>query len=384
MKPRVERFQGERLRQARKVRGWTLESLSQMSNLSSAAISQFERNTHYPMPKTLNNLARILDFPTSYFIRPIPAFSENIIWFRAISGAAKKEIERIRIYNQWVKEIVSFMQRYIVFPQIRLPEFDLPKNPRDISSEDIENMANETRKYWGLGDGPISNMANLVESFGALVIKSDLQSEKLESFSQWDLYPYIFVGTSKDVTVRFRLNIAHELAHLIIHKNIDDIYYKNDHKLMEEQAWHFAGAFMLPATSFVNEIYSLTLSDFERLKPSWKISIAAMIKRSEKMGLFRDENSLRRVWVIYNKNKWRYGEPYDDEIPFEKPSILREGMKMMVERCNISKSQILSEGFCGVHDIEKLFGLPGGYLDNKVDIPKIRPRLRLIRGTDLL
>ena len=314
----------------------------------------------------MRRIEEVLNLPAKFFLRPLPPKSGSIVWYRSFSAATLQERDRAETRYEWLKEIVAYMRKYVQFPKERFPRFNsLPSSPDEISKEDIEAVAQKTRRYWGLGDGPVSDMTFLVETYGALVAHSDLGTETLESFSQWDDIPFIFLGLARGSAVRSRLNVAHELAHLILHRNITEEFYKDKraHKLMEEQAWGFAGAFMLPASSFGREVYAPTLDEFVRLKRKWKVSIGAMIKRADNLGFFWDENEVRRTWRNY-KRRWSRKEPYDDEIPVEEPSLLATGLKIMIEKMGVTKSRFLVEGFCAPYDIEKLMGLPVGYLDN--------------------
>jgi len=67
----VERFQRERLLQARKARGLTAISLADLAGLGQATISQYEKGTQKPRQENLDKLANLLNVPPSFFLQPV-------------------------------------------------------------------------------------------------------------------------------------------------------------------------------------------------------------------------------------------------------------------------------------------------------------------------
>ena len=73
--------------------------------------------------------------------------------------------------------------------------------------EDVEAAALSLRRHWGIGLGPISNVVALGENHGAVVVRLDMDSEKLDAFSRWndlDNKPYVILGTNKGAAARSR------------------------------------------------------------------------------------------------------------------------------------------------------------------------------------
>ena len=55
------------------------------------------------------------------------------------------------------------------FPPVNFPVFDVSDNIQKMDFDYIEELANETRKFWGLGVGSLSNVTWLLENQGAIV-----------------------------------------------------------------------------------------------------------------------------------------------------------------------------------------------------------------------
>src|SRR5205823_3964589 len=125
--------------------------------------------------------------------------------------------------------------------------------------------ATETRRFWGLGDGPIANVVRLLEHHGAVVVRFDFGVRSLEAFSQWGLpedRPFIVLGDARGSPARMRFCAAHELGHMVLHRHLDPqvVARPELHALLEQQAHRFTGAFLMPAESFRRSVYLTTLS----------------------------------------------------------------------------------------------------------------------------
>ena len=65
----IEKFNGERLRTARTIRGLSSTELAKLIGVSKQAIWQFESEGRVqPKPENLFMLAQKLNFPTSFFL----------------------------------------------------------------------------------------------------------------------------------------------------------------------------------------------------------------------------------------------------------------------------------------------------------------------------
>jgi Zn-dependent peptidase ImmA (M78 family) len=319
----------------------------------------------------MQRIEDILNLPPKFFLRPVLDNGNGIIFYRSRASATKTQCARAQRRHDWWKEIVEYLRGFVRFPVPNLPAFELPDDPNAISNDAIESLAQKTREFWRLGDAPIDNCCWLLENQGAIVTYGQLGSETLDSFSEWDTAsgtPFVFLGSEKDSAVRSRLNTAHELGHLVLHRQISAHHHDNpaDHKRMEQQANDFASAFLLPARAFAMEMHAPTLDSFRRLKRKWKISIGAMIIRSEKLG-FTSDLEVRRMWIALARKGWRTHEPLDDELEMEEPKLCFNAMDLLLREGVLTKAAILGQGFASQADIETLMCLPQGYLTDHPD-----------------
>ena len=272
----------------------------------------------------------------------------------------------------WLNTVANYLQEFVSFPPVDFPHFDMPRNPKEISLEDIENLASEARKHWGLGEGPIGNVVSLLESNGAVVARGMTGEDNLDALSEWyerrGCYetPYVFLGADKNNAFRSRYDAAHELGHLLLHRNVDKKYIDlvRTNELMEKQAYRFAGAFLLPASSFANDFYAGSLDAFRALKPKWKVSVQAMIYRSADLG-FVNEEQARRLWINRTRRGWKFREPLDEDLPIEEPRLLRRAFELLINEGVQSRAEISFALPYALSDIEELASLPSGFLEEK-------------------
>jgi len=176
----------------------------------------------------------------------------------------------------------------------------------------------------------------LLESKGIVVCRYELQGENVEAFSFWNgSRPFIFMASDKESGVRIRYDLAHELGHLILHRWVEQSEIDDPARLkvIESEANRFAGAFLLPKTSFPNEIYTLRLDAFLPLKERWKVSIQSMVYRCKDLEII-DADQYLNLYKQISFRKWRKKEPLDDprQIPLEQPRLLKRAMELVLEK----------------------------------------------------
>lgn len=367
MRPGTPGFVGARLKEAREARGLTAISLADIVGVSRQAMSQYEKGDATPHPEVMDRIASSLNLPPKFFWRLLPKTERGTIIYRSMSAATKASRVRAERRLGWVQEIVSYVRNFIELPHIKFPEFDLPHDPAAISNQQIHDCATTCRRFWGLGDGPISNVLWLLENHGAAVTRDELGAPALDAFSVWsslDNTPYVFLNADKGCAVRSRYDAAHELGHLVLHRQVDRSRATRlaEHKLLEEQAHTFAGSFLLPASTFADDFFVPTLDAIRALKSKWLVSVGAMIKRARQLGLIGGEQE-RRLWINYSRRGWRAKEPLDDELPVERPRLLSRSIELIVD----NRIQTVAAVVAGTpphqpRDIEELAGLPAGYL----------------------
>lgn len=377
MRLSVAGFLPERLLQARQARGITQAALSTMVERSSATICKWEKGSQAPEPDALERISKTLNIPSSWFLRPVPEYGARNSFFRSNVSITKEARTISNIHLQWLNEMGLILQEWLDWPEVNFPAYE-ESDYTQISMEDIEKFTVHCRKHWKLGMGPVSDVMLLLENNGAICVRLELGYTNMDGNSRWfdtDHRPYVMVAGDKANAIRNRFDAAHELAHLVLHRNIDTLEFNKHYKLIEDQAHLFAGAFLLPAETFGAEVIRPTLDTFLALKPRWKVSVAAMIMRCKQLQIL-DEEAASRLWRSYSARGWRKGEPFDDDIPFEQPRLMPRGIKLLLEEGILTREGLLTQLGLSAGDCEKLCSLPEGFFSMGESVTQLA-RVRL-------
>ena len=217
------------------------------------------------------------------------------------------------------------------------------------SPEDIEICANDVRRHWGLGLGPIPNLTKLLQSQGILVCPVPNTCREVDAFSAWyQARPLIFL-VAEHGAARTRFDGAHELGHLVMHADAAP-----GSQEIEREAHRFAGAFLVPRESFLAECPRwLNWAHFFELKVRWKMSVAALVRRAYDLGVLSDA-SFRRA-CIHLRHEGQ-NEPF--EPPAEPPDFLSKAVKLL--EGDVSLEHLAAAQGLSAADVRSL--VDGGHL----------------------
>lgn len=358
-----EIFNGAKLKVARIYRGKTVDQLAKEVNINKKDIIAFEENKYKPTPENTMKLSNNLQFPREYFFK-----NENIkvtvegSHFNPQSTIPRNEEISYREKLIMTHKIYTFMQGYIKFPELNLPD-NLNRN------DDIEEMATKTRRYWGLGDGAIGNMVSLLESNGVLLSGINIDRKGVSPYTQKQslnkesLYVIALGNDKKSATIR-NYDLAYELAYIISNElNIPSKKFSAD---------EFACAFLLPKDAFLDDLSNPNELDFYiEMKTKWLVPISIMIFRAYTLGVI-NYKKYNFLMDEMNKKGWLKKEPLDDNIKGVSPQALKTAVELLFENNIMSKNTLMDNlANFGINmnpeDIEILIGLKEGTLGAKVN-----------------
>ena len=366
MRPGTPGFSGDRLRSAREARGLSGAALAELVDVSRSAISQYERGIQTPSPKVVQEISDKLNLPPKYFMSTPPMVDQTPVFYRSFSAALKTARTKSERKLEWLHEIVWKLEQQLEFPAVNLPSFDLPDDVLQLSLDDIEDFAKQTRRFWQLGDGPISSLVQLLENNGVIVARQFLDSLKLDAFSNWNgasKRPFVVLGSDKGSAVRSRFDAAHELAHLVLHRGFSEKDLKNTTRFrqMERQADRFAGALLLPSVTFLSEVFAFTPEALLTLKERWGASVGLMVKRSSDLGAISEETT-RKLWMRISKRGWRKKEPLDDTLRPENPKLLSKCFELLINSDIAARDSLMAGMPLHWKDIEEVSSVSPGLL----------------------
>lgn len=386
----VKTFRGQRLTEARLARGLFKKALGDMIGVSGTAIARYEDGTDCPQTEKLELLARQLNFPVEFFTRPAwPEELEAVFW-RTRSAETKSAREMTEQRMRWLCEIFALLEAEIDFPAVKIPDLDIPRDFRLITASVIERVTANLREEWGLRDQPIPDMILALENSGVPVTALELPADKQDGFcfiSRRLDRAFAGINTENVSCVRARFDAAHELAHIVLHRNVTNEQKRDlsSHNILEGQAHRFASAILFPKASFIREVENVSLDYFSLLKKRWGISISAMIMRAYDLDMI-DKEYKSALFRSMTKRRWRgpMREPFDLEMPLEKPRMLQRGIEVALRSGIFSKSSILSTLAMPPQEIEALTGVDAGLLSaSGLAQPAVSPKHRDMAAIDM-
>lgn len=376
-------FNGERLRNARVYNGISLTDLAKQTAISKQSISLYENGKNIPDFSKIRKLSYTLGFPIEYFLQDdhIKTCTETT-YFRSQATSTKKGRAAQSVKLEFVAQMYEVLWNYVDFPEYNDPkvEFEGYDDPLDCETQEaideMEEAAHKVRECWGLSDKPIKDLQYVLEENGILVTGFSTDDERIDAFSQRTIVDdadvfLIAVALGKKISeCRMRFDMAHELGHIVLHPWSEDIesLSKDEFKARERQADMFAGAFLLPRESFLNDVsqYPTDLNYYRHLKKKWKVSIQAMIVRAKQLDAI-SPSQYQYMFRQLSKNGWRTSEPDDVQGDLNE-SIFQGAIKLLFDNQVLSAKTLIADfsryGISLYPDmIEKLLCLKKGTLD---------------------
>lgn len=384
-------FQGKQLKIARLLRGLTVTALANETGISKQSISLYENNENKPDYERGYKLAAALQVPYEFFLQVNDSPTQTTTtYFRSLTSTSKLSRTSQSIKMEYIAKIYEALLNYIDFPTLNLPIVEFTGSENDLDEEEnyrtlieLEQIANDVRTLWGLGNGPIDDLQYTLESNGIVVTGFDASESKIDAFSQ-----RIITNTGEVCIIalnqvekpegRIRFDMAHELAHILIHPWSEDLdcISKEEFKQRETQANIFAGAFLLPRESFSKDImaHPTDLKYYQWLKKKWKVSIQAMVYRSHQLKII-SSNQYQYIMRQISKNGWRHNEPED--IPYFIGENIFQGAIDLLKENNVLDPKEIMALFSNYgaslypSEIENLLNLSANSLEIKANNTRI-------------
>ncbi len=312
----------------------SLDDLAERMGVQRQLIYRYEHGQIRPSATMIARFAAALSLRIDFFSRPMPQPEPAPVFFRQFRSKTRaKHLHAVARLIPWLRDFIVTVEKYVVLPSVNVPDFHPPSDPREISDADIERAAAALRKHWGLGNGVIRDISKLVENNGCIVVPGLVKAETIDGFSIWTTAgrPIIVIACRSVSASHRRLDIAHELGHLVLHRNIDKRFLDLNpitHREIENQAFRFARAFLMPEATFRRSVPHVSLDGLLLLKPYWYLSVGAMLRRAEDLGLL-DEYAAKRMWINIKRRGWKIKEPLDEQIPYEEPRLLANALETL-------------------------------------------------------
>lgn len=358
---------------ARDSRGLTQAGLARAMGITQATVSKIESGMKEPDKEFVTQLSEVLDYREEFFHEPGRPIGFPPFYFRKRKKLSIKKLNRINAeINIRRIHIQKLLESYDYSSMKTLPEIDrdeyLGSSKQRFSAE---NVSRHLREHWMLPNGPVANMVELLEHNGALIIPCDFNTSLIDAISQRIVGLPALIFINKNVpTDRLRHTLAHELGHMIMHTLTIDI---NEDE-MEQEADEFAGAFLLPADEVKLQLQKLDIPTLAKLKMHWKVSIAALAVRADRLKLITPYQK-KKFWMEMSRLGYRKEEPV--KLKAEKPKLLSRIINHHIESLGYSYEDIAKLTHLTIEEFRKMYEL--GSSDDDTAPEDYRSHLRVIK-----
>jgi Zn-dependent peptidase ImmA (M78 family)/DNA-binding XRE family transcriptional regulator len=317
---------GTKIAELRKHSNISLQGLADQVEVSKAAIQQYENGSSIPSNHILKRIAAALGVDFWEFFR-IPQFNISIESVKFRDGS--KLNSAVEEENEVKKTVLSIVKNYLELESILEAKIKF-ENPIEgfkvKNNNDVEKAVKKVRRKWKLGNAPIDSLTELLEDKGIKIINLNRNTVSGGLSGLVGDIPLIVINNSdahKRETTRKRFTIAHELGHLLMKFDINNL----TDDLEEIFCNRFAAAFLLVDEVAFEKIgknrTSISLGELKDLKETYGISIKAIIFRLSSLKLINDDikdDIINSYELMYsgNENFGTYTKSYEVPARFEK------------------------------------------------------------------
>jgi Zn-dependent peptidase ImmA (M78 family)/transcriptional regulator with XRE-family HTH domain len=356
-------FNGNELRLARQYHGYTLNDLANLIEKSRQYVHQLETGRTEPTLQTIELLAEKLDVMPEFFCSSGQTyFADEQFHFRKNVTAKIAFRQTVKARGEFFERVVKFIDKNLTLPPVNFPSYEAETN------EDVERAAENARRHWDLGTGPISNMVRVVENAGAVVTSFDGVSATVDALSITAKRPIIIRNDAKQSPYRLRFDLGHETGHLIMHEG-----HVTGDRLTESQANRFASAFLMPRTTFAKDFLlagksgsRISWQGLSEIKLKWKVTKAAILYRAKDLNLI-DDNQYVSAVIGLKKRGEGIIESEDSSLDKEKFELINNAIMGLNNYSNINSEEMA-----------KFFFVNKRFLSVILEMPKTAPKLRLV------
>jgi Zn-dependent peptidase ImmA (M78 family) len=306
---------GEMLRLARQRRLLPQITAAKKLGVEQPFLSRIENGLVEARDDFLLKAAQEYAVPRSFFLQSDPVYGAPVsvhpMWRRKADVSGRELDGVVAELNILAMHLRRLLQGAEVVHANDVPRMDIEEY-----KSDARKIAGLVRAHWKLPAGPIKNLTVIAERAGIVVVHSELGGASISgvTFSPPGL-PRIIVLNSDQPADRMRFTLAHEIAHMVMHR------FPTPN--MEQEAHNFASALLMPENElrpyFAGRKVDLQL--LASLKPVWKVSMAGLLKTAESIGVV-SRNQAVYLWKQMSARGLRLREPPELDLEREVPQVL--------------------------------------------------------------
>jgi Zn-dependent peptidase ImmA (M78 family)/transcriptional regulator with XRE-family HTH domain len=357
----ADAFDPARLTQARRLAGLTKKDVADQLDVTPAAVGQYETGVSRPRPDLVPQLAKVLDVPVEFFIagRPSQRLDSSMAHFRSLRSTPKAQRERALAFAEQVWELTYALERRVQLPPVDLPGFAGGEvHPGLALPSEPTSAAQELRRQWGLGNGPVTHLVRRMEAHGIVVVlpaEADAAASTVDAFSSRSARPLVVLTRNRANDVfRHRFTAAHELGHLVLHGDA------TGDSRQEREADAFAAEFLTPQASILPLLpRRMDLGHLAGLRRTWGVSVHSLVYRCRELGVISDATASR----TYQRLRALEGQPgFAPEpvsgYPGEQPVLLSQAFDLAAQETGLGVRELAQELAWPLARVRELLGMP--------------------------
>lgn len=341
----MENLFANKLKELRDRNSLSLQELADQVGVTKQSIHKFENGIVTPSSETLLKISDALNVSYSFFYENPIGYNLNL---QNIKFREKHKIENKKLEKEIKEDVCKYLSKFMELSAIldENMEFDNPLSGFEIATDkDIEKAAKIIRKKWKIGNAPIADVVETLETKGVFVV----EIKRLEDFTGLSGFvneeiPIIVLNENFNSIERKRFTALHELGHIVLEftGNISETK-------LERYCDMFAGAILLVDDVLYAELGKnrtvITLAELKRIKEIYGISIQAIIMRATTSG-FIDSKTQKEWWQSYNE--WNSNDDTRDFGTYRSSERVQLFSKMLVrgvaeKRLSMSKAAELAD-----------------------------------------
>ncbi len=286
------RVLGRRLQEARKAAGLTQLDAANRLGVARTTIVAIEKGERRVTSHELLQFASLYRRAVSDLVSKRVVTESLVPQFRASQKDLDPGCDQAAVELQARAEDYSELEQILGAPLLRKfpPEYETTGAPPDRIAEDV---ATAERNRLGMGDGPIGNLRDRLESdVGTRIFYYPMASKIAGLFGYSDTVGACIGINSNHPRDRRNWTLAHEYGHFLMTRyRVEVTVLRTDKKLIgkERLADGFAKCFLMPAQG-LNRRFSelhrsaergITLADVCNLANLYQVSVQALVLRLE-------------------------------------------------------------------------------------------------------
>lgn len=289
---------GARLRRAREARGWTQEDAAKPLGMARTTMTAIEKGERQVRPEELLRLASLYGRSVAELLQrraPVEGFGVQL---RSAMRRGPVDLDLLPFIEEFevlcddylrLEELCSAPMRRR-YP----PEYDIREAEPELLGEEV---AAAERQRLGLGEGPLPDLRDLLESeVGLRIFQIDLPSNVAGLFAFTEDHGGCIAVNRKHPPERRRNTLGHEYGHFLAGRFKPEITVLGVYERRpadERFAETFGRALLLPSRGVRHRFLELkrernghpTHADLCRLAHGYGVSVEVMTRRLEELGL---------------------------------------------------------------------------------------------------